>query len=174
MGAKNYVCTTCAQDFTRKYSSKRHNQTLHQGQAKIVRMLDYLVGRIAGEYATADPISYRRRLRGFGVDSSDPSYTNIVHNRLSDQGNIGTWPNEENSPTGQPHIQTSPSNGSSKSLNSSMSQSHHTSPNVNNTKLDEFTLLCNRLLPYPTSETFRTRVAYELIQSGGKESVLDK
>ena len=49
MTFKNYVCTICAQEFTRKYSALRHNRTLHQGRANIVRVLEYIVGRIRGE-----------------------------------------------------------------------------------------------------------------------------
>jgi transposase-like protein len=45
-----YVCSTCGQDFTRKYNANRHNQNIHFGKAEIVRFLEYLVGRISGKY----------------------------------------------------------------------------------------------------------------------------
>jgi hypothetical protein len=59
MGNKILVCTLCSQDFTRRYSADRHNQNLHHGQGKIVRMIDYVIGRIAGEYNAANPLAYR-------------------------------------------------------------------------------------------------------------------
>ena len=45
--------------FSRRYSADRHNQNLHHGQGKIVRMIDYVIGRIAGEYNAANPLAYR-------------------------------------------------------------------------------------------------------------------
>jgi hypothetical protein len=59
MSNKILVCALCSQDFTRRYSADRHNQNLHHGQGKIVRMLDYVIGRIAGEYNAANPLAYR-------------------------------------------------------------------------------------------------------------------
>ena len=56
---KILVCALCSQDFTRRYSADRHNQNLHHGQGKIVRMIDYVIGRIAGEYNAANPLAYR-------------------------------------------------------------------------------------------------------------------
>ena len=53
------VCALCSQDVTRRYSADRHNQNLHHGQGKIVRMIDYVIGRIAGEYNAANPLAYR-------------------------------------------------------------------------------------------------------------------
>lgn len=59
MANKILVCALCSQDFTRRYSADRHNQNLHHGQGKIVRMIDYVIGRIAGEYNAANPLAYR-------------------------------------------------------------------------------------------------------------------
>jgi hypothetical protein len=61
VGSKIVVCALCSQDFTRRYSANRHNQNLHHGQGKIVRMIDYVIGRIAGEYKSANPLAYRSR-----------------------------------------------------------------------------------------------------------------
>ena len=57
----NYVCTVCSQTFTRKYRGKIHNINLHFGMAPIVRLLDYIIGRIEGRYQPGDPLLYRRR-----------------------------------------------------------------------------------------------------------------
>ena len=56
-----YVCSICAQDFTRKYNANRHNQNIHFGKAEIVRYLEYLIGRGSGKYLPADPLSYRNK-----------------------------------------------------------------------------------------------------------------
>jgi len=51
MGRPNYVCTTCSQHFTRKYSAKRHNITVHHNHGgEIVTLVEYLVGRNSGRY----------------------------------------------------------------------------------------------------------------------------
>lgn len=57
----DYVCTMCAQDFTRKSSANRHNTNLHQGRAVIVRFVEYIVGRVSGIYQATDPRQYRRK-----------------------------------------------------------------------------------------------------------------
>jgi hypothetical protein len=50
-----WVCATCAEHFTRKYSASRHNFNLHFGNGQIVRLLDYIVGRASGQYLQSDP-----------------------------------------------------------------------------------------------------------------------
>ena len=62
MGRPNYVCTICSEHFTRKYSAKRHNLTIHSnGGGEIVPFLEYLVRRSSGKYEASDPSWYRRR-----------------------------------------------------------------------------------------------------------------
>jgi hypothetical protein len=61
MGRPNYVCTTCSEHFTRKYSAKRHNITVHHNNGgDIVPLLEYLVGRNSGRYHASHPFWYRR------------------------------------------------------------------------------------------------------------------
>src|SRR5919108_759385 len=57
----NYVCTLCSQTFTRKLSVERHNLNLHSGMAAIVRLIDYIVGRIEGHYHPSNPLIFRRK-----------------------------------------------------------------------------------------------------------------
>ena len=45
MGRITWVCATCGEHFTRKYSANRHNNNLHSGNGLIVTLLDYIVGR---------------------------------------------------------------------------------------------------------------------------------
>jgi hypothetical protein len=50
LGKRNWVCTICGQDFTRRSSGNRHNSNLHGGMAKLVRPFDYITGRLNGQY----------------------------------------------------------------------------------------------------------------------------
>jgi hypothetical protein len=75
MGKASYICAVCSQDFTRKWSGKRHNQDLHFGTAEIVRVLDYIIGRLSGKYFQANPLEYRKRPRSssrFTRDFTEP------------------------------------------------------------------------------------------------------
>jgi hypothetical protein len=67
------VCTTCSEHFTRKYSAKRHNITVHHNNGgEIVTLVEYLVGRNSGRYQASDPSWYRRSEkfgRAMGADS---------------------------------------------------------------------------------------------------------
>jgi hypothetical protein len=60
MGRPTYVCTTCSEHFTRKYSAKRHNITIHNGGGEIVPLVEYLVGTSSGKYQASHPFWYRR------------------------------------------------------------------------------------------------------------------
>jgi hypothetical protein len=68
MGSKIWFCALCSEGFTRKYSANRHDQNLHRGQGKIVRMIDYIIGRLAGNYNPGNPLTYRSRYKQ--MDSS--------------------------------------------------------------------------------------------------------
>ncbi len=50
MSKINYVCATCGQDFTRRCSANRHNNHFHFGNGIIVRTLEYIIGRINGQF----------------------------------------------------------------------------------------------------------------------------
>jgi hypothetical protein len=50
MSKVNYVCATCGQDFTRRCSGNRHNNHFHFGNGIIVRLLEYIIGRINGRF----------------------------------------------------------------------------------------------------------------------------
>ena len=50
MSKVNYVCATCGQDFTRICSANRHNNHFHFGNGIIVRTLEYIIGRINGQF----------------------------------------------------------------------------------------------------------------------------
>jgi hypothetical protein len=54
MGRITWVCATCGEHFTRKYSASRHNNNLHSGNGLIVTLLDYIVGRASQQYLPSD------------------------------------------------------------------------------------------------------------------------
>jgi hypothetical protein len=65
MRKANYVCTICSQTFTRKWRGKTHSINLHSGSAEIVRFVDYIVGRLDGQYFAGDPSLYRSKKSDF-------------------------------------------------------------------------------------------------------------
>ena len=69
MGRIEYVCATCEEHFTRRYSATRHNITIHNNRGEIVSLLEYLVGRSSGRYQAGHPFWYRR-----------PSKEKSIHN----------------------------------------------------------------------------------------------
>jgi hypothetical protein len=78
MSEKKWVCTTCSEGFTRRYSADRHIRNLHSGLAKKVRLIDYIVGRVSGEYFPADPSIYRgNKKRHSMLGSSIMSHENV-------------------------------------------------------------------------------------------------
>lgn len=74
MGRLSYVCATCSEHFTRKYSASRHNLNIHDGGAEIVRLIDYIVGRVSGKYLATHPFWYRREQKW--QTHSDHTYDN--------------------------------------------------------------------------------------------------
>jgi hypothetical protein len=75
MGRPNYVCTICSEHFTRKFSGKRHNYSIHNGSAVIVPYIEYMAGRNSGTYQASHPSWYRKQ-RGFrGNQPSIQSHT---------------------------------------------------------------------------------------------------
>jgi hypothetical protein len=71
-----YVCATCSEHFTRRYSAARHNLTIHKGIGEIVTYLEYLVGRNSGRYRPSHPSLYRKRRREKG--NRDSRYATTV------------------------------------------------------------------------------------------------
>jgi hypothetical protein len=74
----NFVCTICSQSFTRRWRGRVHNNDIHAGLAKIVRLVDYIIGRINGEYLPSDPSLYRRKRRSTN-STKYPVESNIEH-----------------------------------------------------------------------------------------------
>jgi hypothetical protein len=161
MGSKNYVCSTCGQDFTRKDTAYRHNLTLHQGHGTIVRTLEYLIGRIKGEFAPADPLSYRRQRR----HSINNNPNNLHHGTIA-----------HNSPQ---HLNLYDKSKDEVPIhtNSNMSaDAYHASGPVNASfsKMDEFKSLCKKLFPHPQSEMLIRQMSFVYDQYGPKGFSLEE
>ena len=93
MGRLSYVCTTCSEHFTRKYSGKRHNQNLHNGTGQIVRLIDYLAGRSSGQYMPDNPFWHKHAnpYRNFGSRTVADSIGNTFEPRyVPQQTHLGT------------------------------------------------------------------------------------
>lgn len=79
MSEKRWICATCSEGFTRSYSADRHIRNLHSGLAKKVRLIDYIIGRVSGEYFPADPLIYRHAKEQWSLSQSHV----ISHESLS-------------------------------------------------------------------------------------------
>jgi len=69
MGRPRYVFTTCSEHFTRKYSAKRHNITVHHNSGgEILPLVEYLVRRSSGKYDASHAWYPRasKRIHNFG------------------------------------------------------------------------------------------------------------
>jgi len=105
MKLPNCVCTICSQDFTRRSSGNRHNQNIHSGEGHIVRFLDYIIGRIIGQYASADPLSYRKN-RGNNLRRLHPIKPYSYHtSKNSDPDSIASAAVHDLSADNRPSIQ---------------------------------------------------------------------
>ena len=56
----NWVCFICGMYSSRKYSVKRHIQTVH-GNGPILRYIDYITGRQAGYYPPSNFPSFEKK-----------------------------------------------------------------------------------------------------------------
>ena len=91
MGRPSYVCATCSEHFTRKYSANRHNQNLHDGNADIVRLIDYLAGRSSRQYTPDNPFWYKRNnpYHNFGGTVADSVGNTFQPRYLHQQASSG-------------------------------------------------------------------------------------
>ncbi|MGB7881956.1 MAG: hypothetical protein WBL44_04470 [Nitrososphaeraceae archaeon] len=161
MKFKPYVCTLCSQDFTRKYSGYRHNRDLHNGHSKIVRMVDYVVGRISGQYHPDNPFAYRSKQKQYNpagnhsdVMSGSFPLASIVHDSPAYAKDEVQRPNQQ------------------LSINSV--QYSIDSTKAATSKFDEIIMLCSTLHFQPqTTKVFLKRLSVEVINNGGKEAILD-
>src|SRR5919199_661935 len=54
MSKIKWICATCGGDFTRATSANRHNDSLHNGNGITVPYLEYIIGRLNGQFLAPD------------------------------------------------------------------------------------------------------------------------
>ena len=96
LAKRNWVCTICGQDFTRRSSENRHNSNLHGGMAKLIRPFDYITGRLNGQISSParDPWAYRR-YRGNDINHYKPDNHGLQINRTFFRQNDVLWNNRK-------------------------------------------------------------------------------
>ncbi len=170
MKYKSFVCSVCSQDFSRKFSGYRHSRNLHEGQAKIVRMIDYVVGRISGEYQPANPSAYRSRVKQPKSTGSD---SNAVRAGSFPFVSIAHDSSEKSSPTATPL----PNENHETNRHATINSAQHLVPDLGNysfkSKFDAVTKLCRSLYAIPTAEMLLKKTILRVLEGGGNEAILD-
>ena len=79
MSKPQWICVICAEDFTRKSSGRRHvnNSNIHDKKPIIVRYIDYIIGRVKGDYPP--PINPSRLQRGKTNKQHEPHNPTFTH-----------------------------------------------------------------------------------------------
>lgn len=163
MTFKNYVCVLCAQDFTRRYSANRHNRILHQERSKIVRTLEYIIGRVTGEYVSADPLVFRRTNSRRPTDAilGNFPFINVAHNR-SDSHSSEYMQRKEYILNQNPYIESARTHPADQFGDQTSS------------KLEEIKSLCAKFVSPQFRDNVLRNIELDVIEHEGKESVLDK
>jgi hypothetical protein len=119
MGRITWVCATCAEHFTRKYSASRHNNNLHFGNGLIVTLLDYIVGRASHQYLPND-------------SRASKNHRPLIHDYTP------RWPSKPVSQAGASNNRPYPTNSNNSSNNNNMYENsdpfyyYPTPPTINN------------------------------------------
>jgi hypothetical protein len=101
MGRITWVCATCPEHFTRKYSASRHNNNLHFGNGLIVTLLDYIVGRASHQYLPND-------------SRTSKNHRPLIHDYTS------KWPSKRVSQAGASNDRAYPTNSNNNNNNNNM------------------------------------------------------
>ncbi|MGC2428558.1 MAG: hypothetical protein WA421_16100 [Nitrososphaeraceae archaeon] len=197
MGRITWVCATCAQHFTREYGANRHNSNLHEGKGTVVRLLDYMVGRINGQFLPNDPSSYRRKkgkekkrnlLFGSNHDSNNNNSLGIktiadsTDGILSYENMIPKPPSKTNSTCHSNNTYQRPydSNRVSQPLHKVDENDDNQLPSSpadklfqRRLKLEEFKILLNKYYSPQNAGQFLARMTYMVIQEND-DDILDK
>ena len=85
MSKPQWICVICAEDFTRKSSGRRHvnNSNIHSKKPIIVRYIDYIIGRVKGDYPPPiNPSRLQRRKTNKQHEPHNPTFTHDYNNTL--------------------------------------------------------------------------------------------
>jgi hypothetical protein len=162
--AKTWVCTLCAQGFTRQSSARRHNTSLHNGHAKIVRPFEYLNGMLNGTFPSpANPIDFRRERRREKLMGRENTHRLVnQYGPPSNPANRDSYDTYYREPL-FPEFQTNCSPYEDKSSGSFLAMK---------SKLQELRRLLNRrYTPLDATQILKTTA---MSISGGREDILDE
>jgi hypothetical protein len=170
MGRLTYVCATCSEHFTRKYSATRHNLTLHNGRGEIVRLLEYLAGSLSGRYMPSHPSWYRRTQKWqtpTAHNSDNKSGLAIFADSVGDTFRPGNG--LQQSPTYKnSHYSTSPI---LQATHKTVAQPYGTQSQETSLKIKELKTLLDKC-HFPYGDIILRRAVYEC--SKGDENYLDE
>jgi hypothetical protein len=138
---------------------------LHKGQGKIVRMIDYIIGRIAGEYEPGSPLTFRSTYKQedqafdrYGSEALGIPLSSVAH-----QGSQGfsssAHPHKEHVPDDQPDTNSAqPSTTPIRGFTS---------------KFEDIQVLTRTLYGPEEAEASLRNLYDAIIVNGGKEELLD-
>jgi hypothetical protein len=173
MGSKIWFCALCSEGFTRKYSANRHNQNLHQDQGKLVRTIDYIIGRLAGKYVEVDPSTYRSRdkqAESSFARSDIKAFSFPLNSKIS----VAHDSFQRNS------SDALPSNSKEHMLYQQQSNNNSTQPSITTpssritTKFDTIRELARALYGYEKVEALLRDVSTAFVKNEWKEEILDR
>lgn len=170
MANKILVCALCSQDFTRRYSADRHNQNLHHGEGKIVRMIDYVIGRIAGEYNAANPFAYRSTYKQHASPSTRYD-AKAFHFPLDAKVTVVHDTSQQKSPAAL-SVDKEHATAQQQSNTNSVQRST-TTTNGFRTKLEGIQELARTLYGPENAEVLLKELVIAIIENGGKDEILD-
>ena len=152
------------------YSADRHNRNLHNGQAKIVRMIDYVVGRISGEYQPANPLAYRSTRKHH---ESTGSISNAVSAGSFPFESVAHDSSEKSSTTTARLSNENHETDRHASINSVQQINPHLGNSDFESKFDSIVKLSREVSPDPTTEVLLKQFALRVAAGEVDEAALD-
>jgi hypothetical protein len=172
MGRLTYVCATCSEHFTRKYSATRHNLTLHDGRGEIVRLAEYLAGTLAGRYLPSHPSWYRRTQKWETPKAHNPNNKSglaIFADSVGDTFRLGNG--LQQTPQGNTYKNSNYSTSSIlQATHKTVDQSYRTHSQETNPKIKELKRLLNKH-HFPHGDTI---LGWAVLSAKGDENYLNE
>ncbi|MFZ0511297.1 MAG: hypothetical protein WAM14_06800 [Candidatus Nitrosopolaris sp.] len=164
-----WVCSLCGQGLTRKSSANRHNNSLHSGQAGIVRPYEYIIRRLNGNFhSPKDPLSYRHRKEN-GQQDPNGNNNDFTSKVIADSTQQVPKANNANNTSSKFPVQSTPKTGDNK-LPSSLDYSEKMLEQ--RLKLEEFNILLNKHSQQDNARGILAMATFLVNQ--GDEKFLDK
>jgi hypothetical protein len=189
MGKPQWVCTICAEDFTRKSSGKRHrdNTSIHNERPVIVRYMEYIIGRVKGDYTP--PMIPPRLQRRKTNKQYEPHHCAITHDDNSTFDPSAITDSKMNSLSQSHVVQPMMRNKNSKRLHhdsdateQKLDKAVHKeqswppteSQDTLSSKFENIKKLCGSYLPPERLDVILTNLARQVFYDGGNDSSVDE